>query len=59
MMDNLLSEIKAANRDLFGKIVEYRRHIHQNPELSFLEFETAKYIRGILQENGIATDAML
>lgn len=56
MMDNLLSEIKAANRDLFGKIVEYRRHIHQNPELSFQEFETAKYIRGILHENGIATD---
>lgn len=56
MMDNLLSEIKAVNRDLFGKIVEYRRHIHQNPELSFQEFETAKYIRGILHENGIATD---
>ncbi|MBQ6278015.1 MAG: amidohydrolase [Bacteroidales bacterium] len=55
-MDNLLSEIKATNRDLFGKIVEYRRHIHQNPELSFQEFETAKYIRGILHENGIATD---
>ena len=56
MMENLLSEIKAANSDLFGKIVEYRRHIHQNPELSFQEFETAKYIRGILHENGIVTD---
>ncbi len=55
-MDNLLSEIKAANQDLFGRIVEYRRHIHQNPELSFQEFETAKYIRNILHENGIVTD---
>ncbi len=55
-MDNLLSEIKAANQDLFGRIVEYRRHIHQNPELSFQEFETAKYIRNILHDNGIATD---
>ena len=55
-MDNLLFEIKAANQDLFGRIVEYRRHIHQNPELSFQEFETAKYIRNILHDNGIATD---
>ena len=55
-MDNLLSEIKAANQDLFGRIVEYRRHIHQNPELSFLEFETAKYIRNILHDNDIVTD---
>lgn len=55
-MDNLLSEIKAANQDLFGRIVEYRRHIHQNPELSFQEFETAKYIRNILHDNDIVTD---
>lgn len=55
-MESLLSEIKAANQDLFDKIVEYRRHIHQNPELSFQEFETAKYIRDILHDNGIATD---
>ncbi|MBO4614150.1 MAG: amidohydrolase [Bacteroidales bacterium] len=55
-MDNLLSEIKAVNQELFNKIVEYRRHIHQNPELSFQEFETAKYIRNILHENGITTD---
>lgn len=55
-MENLLSEIKAANQELFDRIVEYRRHIHQNPELSFQEFETAKYIRNILHENGIAID---
>lgn len=55
-MEDLLSEIKAANKDLYGRIVEYRRHIHQNPELSFQEFETAKYIRNILHENGIVTD---
>ena len=55
-MENMLSEIKAANQELFDKIVEYRRHIHQNPELSFQEFETAKYIRNILHDNDIATD---
>ncbi|WP_019244295.1 MULTISPECIES: amidohydrolase [Bacillus] len=26
------------------KIVEWRRHIHQNPELSFKEYKTAQYI---------------
>ena len=51
-----MSEIKAVNQELFTRIVEYRRHIHQNPELSFQEFETAKYIRNILHENGIETD---
>lgn len=55
-MENLKSEIKSLNHELFEKIVEYRRHIHQYPELSFKEFETAKYIRDILHENSIVTD---
>ena len=55
-MNNLLSEIKSINEELYGRIVEYRRHIHQYPELSFREFETAKYIRTILHDNGIVTD---
>ena len=33
--------------------VEIRRHIHQNPELAFREFQTTKYIKGILKNNGI------
>lgn len=55
-MENLKSEIKALNHELFEKIVEYRRYIHQYPELSFHEFGTAKYIRDILHENNITTD---
>lgn len=55
-MENLKSEIKAQNHELFEKIVEYRRYIHQYPELSFHEFGTAKYIRDILHENNITTD---
>ncbi len=30
--------------DLYGEIVEIRRHLHKHPELSFEETETAKYI---------------
>lgn len=35
------------------KVISWRRHIHQNPELSNREFNTAKYIVKHLQELGI------
>jgi amidohydrolase len=38
------NEIKRAVNDYFDKIRNYRRHIHQNPELSFQEYETANFI---------------
>ena len=47
-------ELLEKGRNLYQQIVGYRRHIHQNPELSFKEFNTAKYISGILTEFGIA-----
>ncbi len=55
-MESLKDEIKAINHEIFDKIVEYRRHIHKYPELSFQEFETAKFIRNILNDNDIETD---
>ena len=36
------------------EIVALRRHIHQNPELSFEEHETGKYVAAQLQKWGIA-----
>lgn len=36
-------------------IIAHRRHIHKNPELSFQEHETAKYIEQTLQGIGITT----
>ncbi|MCM3567718.1 M20 peptidase aminoacylase family protein [Neobacillus mesonae] len=38
---------------LFSKLVAYRRELHENPELSFKEFETTKRIRQWLKEEGI------
>jgi amidohydrolase len=35
------------------QIVGWRRHVHQHPELSFREHETARYIAQTLQEMGI------
>ena len=47
-------DIKKEIKDNFSKTIEIRRHIHQNPELSFKEFETAKFIRQELDNLGIA-----
>jgi amidohydrolase len=35
------------------QIVAWRRHVHQHPELSFLEFETARFIACTLTEMGV------
>lgn len=48
-MNNLKNQIEK----LFSKTLEYRRHIHANPELSFVEYETAKYIRERLDDLNI------
>ncbi|MFK9094307.1 M20 family metallopeptidase [Bacillus salipaludis] len=39
--------------DMFSQMVEWRRHFHQNPELSFKEEETPKMIASILESFGI------
>ncbi len=40
-------------KSIFPLTRDFRRHIHQNPELSFLEFKTAEFIREKLTEFGI------
>ncbi|MCX6140270.1 MAG: amidohydrolase [Candidatus Kapabacteria bacterium] len=45
-------------RKIYPQMVETRRHIHQHPELSFLEFETSAYIQKQLHEMGIAFSVM-
>jgi amidohydrolase len=37
----------------FNEVVTVRRHIHMNPELSFKEYETSRFISGKLGEYGI------
>lgn len=41
--------IKRAN-DLTNELISWRRHLHQYPELSFQEYETAKYIANELEK---------
>ena len=37
-------------KEIEQKIIEYRRHLHTNPELSFKEYETQKYIIDVLSK---------
>ncbi len=39
-----------------SQVIEWRRHLHQNPELSNREFETGKYIDRELKKMGIETE---
>ncbi len=45
--------IKALASQYFAKTIEMRRHIHANPELSYQEYETAKYVVSQLKEMGL------
>ena len=47
------NKIKRLSEKIEAKVIEWRRHIHQNPELSNREFETAKYIESHLKNLGI------
>jgi amidohydrolase len=47
---NLQQQIKAKANEIFPELVGIRRHLHANPELSNLEFETARYISSKLTE---------
>ncbi|MFC1555473.1 M20 family metallopeptidase [candidate division KSB1 bacterium] len=46
-------KIKSEVQKVTSELVEVREHLHQHPELSNKEFETAKYLAGKLKELGI------
>lgn len=46
-------EINAAADRLLPKVVEWRRHLHQYPELSNREFKTAKFVEDHLKRLGL------
>jgi amidohydrolase len=51
---SLKEDIKRIANNIAGEIVTTRRHLHSNPELSFQEFETAKYVASSLKEIGLS-----
>ena len=52
-MSDLIQKIKSLSEEYCEEILEIRRHIHANPELSFQEYETANFIENKLSEFGI------
>jgi amidohydrolase len=54
---NLQVEIKKLTEELFPYLVNVRRHLHQNPELSFKEYNTSKYIQEQLTSHNISFKA--
>ena len=50
---SLLNTIKSLSEKYSQQVVELRRHLHANPELSYQEFNTAKYVAQQLRSFGI------
>lgn len=49
----MIDTIKKLAHEYYEEVKEIRQHLHQNPELSMQEFETAKFISSRLKEYGI------
>ncbi len=49
----LKEKIKTLAKNLAPEFIEVRNHLHANPELSYKEFETSKYVQSKLSEFGI------
>ncbi len=62
---NLLEKIKSLSESYFQEVIELRRHLHANPELSYEEFNTAKFVAtklrsyGIEPKEGVATTGIV
>ena len=49
----MISKIQALATQIAPKVQSWRHHLHANPELSFQEFETAKFVSKTLESFGI------
>jgi amidohydrolase len=53
-VEKILNLIKERAAQLLPEIISIRRHLHEQPELSFAEFKTAAYVESVLKKYGIA-----
>src|SRR4030095_13186 len=49
----LKEKIKSLAGEYAPKFIEVRHHLHANPELSYQEFETSKFVQQKLKEFGV------
>ncbi|MBF2045967.1 MAG: amidohydrolase [Elainella sp. C42_A2020_010] len=55
----MLSRIKDIASNLAPRLIEIRRHLHSNPELSGQEYKTAAYVAGVLSSCGLHVQEMM
>jgi len=46
-------KIESLAQSLFPQLVDIRRHLHANPELSFQEFKTSEFIQSVLTKEDV------
>ena len=54
----LINEIKRLADDRYDEMVQCRRHLHANPEISFQEYQTAAFIKSRLDSMGVPWKAV-
>lgn len=50
---SLLEKIRQQSQSLAPEVIRWRRHLHANPELSFQEINTSKFVADVLLEIGL------
>ncbi|WP_423146805.1 M20 metallopeptidase family protein [Rubrolithibacter danxiaensis] len=54
----LLNRIKELAQQIHKEVIDTRRHLHANPELSFQEYQTSAYVKSKLDSFGISWKPM-
>jgi len=49
----MIQKIKSLSKEIAAESVATRRHLHQHPELSFQEYQTARFVADRLKELGL------
>ena len=57
-MSTLKEKIQSLSQSYLPEFIDIRRHLHANPELSYVEFGTSAYIQKHLQAIGISFEVM-
>lgn len=52
-MDKVYKKIDKKVDKIEKEVIEWRRHLHENPELSNREFKTAEYVAKYLKDLGL------
>jgi amidohydrolase len=57
-MNDIVQQIKTLAKQITPEVIHWRRHLHANPELSYQEYETAKYVKNILESLGLSVETL-